>query len=43
MRGDATIEDNGKPDRVLPEAKEVPVPALPDACLAYLMGSRYCE
>lgn len=41
--GDATIEDDGKPDKVLPAAQEVPVPELPDDCLAYLMGSRYCE
>lgn len=40
---DTTIEDDGKPDRTLPGTGEVPVPALPDACLAYLMGSRYCE
>ncbi|ASY61820.1 Transglutaminase-like domain [Sinorhizobium sojae CCBAU 05684] len=41
--GDATIEDDGKPDKVLPAAQEVPVSELPDDCLTYLMGSRYCE
>jgi transglutaminase-like putative cysteine protease len=41
--GDATIEDDGRPDNVLPAAQELPVPELPDDCLAYLMGSRYCE
>ncbi|MGO4335198.1 transglutaminase family protein [Labrys sp. KB_33_2] len=41
--GDATIEDDGKPDRIFPSAREFPVPELPDDCLAYLMGSRYCE
>lgn len=41
--GDATISDDGKPDKVLPAAQELPVPELPDDCLAYLMGSRYCE
>ncbi|WEX75384.1 transglutaminase family protein [Sinorhizobium numidicum] len=41
--GDATIEDDGKPDKVLPAARELTVPELPDDCLAYLMGSRYCE
>ncbi|ODR92251.1 transglutaminase-like domain-containing protein, partial [Sinorhizobium alkalisoli] len=41
--GDATIEDDGKPDNVLPAAQELPVSELPDDCLAYLMGSRYCE
>ena len=33
MWGDATIEDDGKPDRVLPEARELTVPELPDDCL----------
>ncbi|MBY5553101.1 transglutaminase family protein [Rhizobium leguminosarum] len=41
--GDATIEDDGKLDRSLPGAREVPVSELPDDCLVYLMGSRYCE
>jgi transglutaminase-like putative cysteine protease len=41
--GDATIEDDGLPDRILPDAPETPVPDLPDECLVYLMGSRYCE
>jgi hypothetical protein len=40
--GDATIEDDGKLDPVVPEARETPVPDLPDECLGYLMGSRYC-
>ncbi len=43
MWSDATIEDDGQPDRVFPQAREVPVPGLPDDCLVYLMGSRYCE
>lgn len=41
--GDATIEDDGLPDPVLPQARELPVPELPDECLTYLVGSRYCE
>jgi transglutaminase-like putative cysteine protease len=41
--GDATIEDDGKLDPVVPNAREIPVAELPDACLVYLMGSRYCE
>ena len=40
--GDTTIEDDGKIDRVAFGAREVPVPELPDDCLLYLMGSRYC-
>lgn len=43
MWGDATIEDDGLPDQVLPGAREMPVPDLPDDTLVYLMGSRYCE
>ena len=41
--GDATSEDDGKVDRAAFGAREVPVPDLPDGCLVYLMGSRYCE
>lgn len=41
--GDATIEDSGLPDRIVPSARELPVPDLPDDCLVFLMGSRYCE
>lgn len=41
--GDATIEDDGQADRSLPGAREVGVSELPDDCLVYLMGSRYCE
>ena len=41
--GDATIEDDGELDPVLPAAREIPVAELPDECLVYLMGSRYCE
>ena len=41
--GDATIEDDGALDRMVPGAREMPVSELPDHCLVYLMGSRYCE
>ncbi|WP_370674095.1 transglutaminase family protein [Pleomorphomonas sp. PLEO] len=41
--GDATIEDDGALDALVPEARETPVQDLPDECLGYLMGSRYCE
>lgn len=41
--GDATIEDHGRPDPVLPMVREVPVPELPDDCIIHLLGSRYCE
>src|SRR5271155_3058889 len=41
--GDATIEDDGKIDPADFGAAEVPVAELPDSCLLFLMGSRYCE
>jgi transglutaminase-like putative cysteine protease len=41
--GDATIEDSGAPEAAEPDAKEIAVADLPDECLLYLMGSRYCE
>ncbi|MGY2916060.1 transglutaminase-like putative cysteine protease [Bradyrhizobium sp. USDA 3262] len=40
--GDATIEDDGKLTPWCP-SPGTPVPDLPDECLGYLMGSRYCE
>ena len=43
MWRDATIRDSGQLDRVLPGAREHAVRDLPDGCLVYLMGSRYCE
>ncbi|MBA5777087.1 transglutaminase family protein [Stappia sp. F7233] len=41
--GDTTIEDDGEPDPVEPGARELPVADIPDDCLVYLVGSRYCE
>lgn len=43
ISADATINDSGQYDHIATNAEEVPVPELPDDCLAYLMGSRYCE
>lgn len=43
LTSDAVVSDSGIKDRVAPTAREVPVPDLPDECLLYLMGSRYCE
>lgn len=43
ISGEGTIEDAGAPDPVDWEAAEIPVAALPDDCLVYLLGSRYCE
>ncbi|NIK48345.1 transglutaminase-like domain-containing protein [Variibacter gotjawalensis] len=43
IRSDATIEDSGVPEPPAYDAREVPIDALPDECLVYLIGSRYCE
>jgi transglutaminase-like putative cysteine protease len=40
---DFTISDSGMPDEVRPDAPLVPVDALPDEVMVYLLGSRYCE
>jgi transglutaminase-like putative cysteine protease len=37
------VEDDGAPDPVALDAPETPVAELPDECLVFLMGSRYCE
>lgn len=41
--GDGTIEVSGERDPIHAMAMEVPIAALPDDCLVYLLGSRYCE
>jgi transglutaminase-like putative cysteine protease len=41
--GDGTLEDSGLKDPADFSAQETPVADLPDDCLLYLMGSRYCE
>ncbi len=43
LRGDATIRDSGRHDPAFPDAGEVPVQALPNDVLLFLLGSRYCE
>ena len=40
---DCTIADTGERDPQIVDAEETPVQDLPDDCLAYLVGSRYCE
>jgi transglutaminase-like putative cysteine protease len=40
---DRIVEDDGRPDPVVPGARQVPVPDLPPEVLVYLLGSRYCE
>jgi transglutaminase-like putative cysteine protease len=37
------IEDSGEPDLQNPDARQVPIEALPPEVLRYLLASRYCE
>jgi len=43
LRSDSIIEDSGELDAYAPDAQQHDVADLPDDCLVYLMGSRYCE
>lgn len=40
---DTVVEDDGQPDRVTSDAPQHPIEELPDGCLQFLLGSRYCE
>ena len=40
---EGVVEDDGEPDPVVPDARILPVQELPEECLVYLLGSRYCE
>jgi transglutaminase-like putative cysteine protease len=40
---DAIIHDSGVPERVVWDAVQHPVEALPEETLVFLLGSRYCE
>ncbi|MGV3633155.1 MAG: transglutaminase-like domain-containing protein [Pseudorhodoplanes sp.] len=37
------VRDSGLLDAFVPTATQLPIEQLPDDCLVYLMGSRYCE
>jgi transglutaminase-like putative cysteine protease len=39
----AIVRDSGKPDAIAPNAVQHRIEDLPDECLMYLIGSRYCE
>ncbi|GAB6140546.1 transglutaminase family protein [Methylosoma difficile] len=43
LTSSSLIKDDGEPDRVMPQARQTPVEALPDNTLLFLLGSRYCE
>ncbi|QIJ75221.1 transglutaminase family protein [Methylobacterium sp. NI91] len=43
ISADFLVADSGLPDTIAPEAAQVPVEALPDEVMLYLMASRYCD
>jgi len=43
VRADATVNDSGAADGIVPDAPQHPVPDLPEETLLFLLGSRYCE
>lgn len=43
IRSDAVVRDSGRPDAVMPHARQTPVEQLPDDALVFLLASRYCE
>jgi len=43
LRTNAVVQDDGLPDAHAPWAAQLPVEALPEEALVYLLGSRYCE
>ena len=43
LSANGLVRDSGRPDLVVPQARQTPVEALPDETLLFLLGSRYCE
>ena len=43
LTANGLVRDSGQPDVVVPQARQMPVEALPDETLVFLLGSRYCE
>jgi transglutaminase-like putative cysteine protease len=43
VSANALVNDTGAPDAVVPQARQLPVPDLPEETLLFLLGSRYCE
>jgi transglutaminase-like putative cysteine protease len=43
LHSEATIEDSGEPDPLVPGAQEIPLTELPAETLRFLLSSRYCE
>jgi transglutaminase-like putative cysteine protease len=43
FKADFEICDSGRPDEVVPHARQHPIAELPDDALGFLLGSRYCD
>jgi transglutaminase-like putative cysteine protease len=43
VSADATVNDSGLPDEIVPQAQQLAVRDLPEETLLFLLGSRYCE
>jgi transglutaminase-like putative cysteine protease len=43
LSADFVVRDSGLPDPISQQAEQLPIEALPDEALLYLLGSRYCE
>jgi transglutaminase-like putative cysteine protease len=43
FKADFEVCDSGKPDEVVPHARQHPIEELPDDALVFLLGSRYCD
>jgi transglutaminase-like putative cysteine protease len=43
LSSDFIVRDSGEVDEYAPDAEQIAVHNLPDECLVYLLGSRYCE
>jgi transglutaminase-like putative cysteine protease len=43
VRADTVLHDSGAQDVVMPQARQLPIPELPEETLLFLLGSRYCE
>ena len=43
ITSDCVINDDGRPEPVVPDARQHPVESLPKETLVFLLGSRYCD
>ena len=43
ISADLLVADSGLPDEIAPDARQIPIEALPDDFMVYLLASRYCD